>query len=1125
MRVCRQSEGVNVARFITNQKQLLKDLLETYIPGSSQLDFLVGFFYFSGFIRIYNEIGERKLRILVGMEADVDIHNAVWEAAALDSGKTSGQSNLKIRQSYYETLTNLISRADSLDTCEHEKAFRFFIEKLKNGMLEVRKTKNPNHAKMYIFTADDAHSFNGQEPGRVIVGSSNLSFQGLEGRMEVNVLLGGTVVSDYTEAAEIFNKLWDEAVPLADASTKEEFLETVIKRTWLERLPAPYLMYIRVLYEYFKSNAETIKTPAGLTHNKNTQYMNLAYQTDAINDGLAMLKRHSGCIVADVVGLGKSIIGVTIAANLGLQTVVICPPHLKPQWEDFAFDFGLASPKIISSGKLEDALAVAEGGVKKLIIVDEAHRYRNENTRDYGLLHRVCIGNKVLLLSATPFNNRPEDIFSLIKLFQIPSHSTIQIVNNLGAAMERLIIDYKKLKKEHRQGKADAEFKKKAGEISSKIRNILQPVLIRRTRVDLINDYLYNEDLKKQNIVFSDVDPPEEQVYDLGSMSDLYLDTLNQLTGAIDSTGNVFIGARYQPLTYLKDDEKIIEKYRKLFDNPNPKEGQRNMAFFIRRLLVRRFESSVYSFKKTLVNIITSMNNIKKWHDRFKKVPLYKSGALPDFDSLEEMLNEELDDALFDEEFDKELENILTKKLTPQIEKGLIMVNAGELSSGFIKDLESDIALFQDILKKWEQPQYADDPKFNSILAKIQASLQKEPQRKIIIFSEFRDTVDYLEAKLKEKKVRVIKYTSTTQYSKNVIKANFDAGYKPRHQKNDYDALVATDAISEGFSLHRAGTIYNYDIPYNPTRVIQRVGRINRINKKVFDRLNIYNFFPSATGEALSRTKSIATFKMLLIQTIFGSDTKILTSDEITEGYLDEEFRKAKAELESPSWETAYRNELYRIEKNDRETLKKALELPQRCRTGRRVDTIDAVVSAELFPNDGEKGVLVFSKKGDAYRFSSCGENSGSRIVSARDGIALFKAEPEEKARELTDGFYPLYERAKSVSAANPEKTALSKNINALNNKIKYLLKQLRQSKDNTRDIEYLTSLSTVAVKLESLPLFYIRALLDIDIADVKAALAECKSLVNEEYIDTILEKDNKIMNTVETILLSEQFI
>ena len=539
------------------------------------------------------------------------------------------------------------------------------------------------------------------------------------------------------------------------------------------------------------------------------------------------------------------------------------------------------------------------------------------------------------------------------------------------------------------------------------------------------------------------------------------------------------------------------------------------MAVFMRRLLVRRFESSMYSFRKTLANIIASMNNVRNWHTSFKKIPLYKGGALPDFDSLEEMVNEELDSALFDEE----IEDILTRKLTPQIEKGLIMVNACELTGGFLKDLESDIALFTGILEKWNEPQYAGDPKFSGLLAKIQGSLEKEPERKIIIFSEFMDTVDYLEEKFKENNIRVIKYSSKTRYGKNVIKANFDAGLKPENQKDDFDVLVATDAISEGFSLHRAGTIYNYDIPYNPTRVIQRVGRINRVNKKVFDRLNIYNFFPSAAGEALSRTKSIATFKMLLIQTIFGSDTKILTADEITEGYLDETYRKAKAEMESPSWETGYRNELYRIERQDRETFRKALELPQRCRAGR--NSAASADAGELFPSGG-KGVVVFSRKGDAFRFGFAGEQGGRKTLSALEGVKLFAAAPEEKARELTENFYPVYERAKGASGANMEKAPLSKSITGLTDKIKYLK---AKNAGNVKDIEYLDNLHKVSGVLQSLPLYYIRALLDVDIADPKAAVGEFRSLANEEYIDAILEKDNKVMNETETILLAEQFI
>jgi superfamily II DNA or RNA helicase len=918
-------EGGYLSRFITNQIELLKDLLNIYIPASKKLDFLVGYFYFSGFLSIYRSISDKKLRILVGMDADVDVHNCIHESALSEGERAlTNMSKLKVRRAYYESLKKIISKADSLDTKEHEQAFLFFIEKIRNGTLEVRKTKNPNHAKMYVFTSDDEHSMGGHEPGRVLVGSSNLSFQGLQGRTEINVKLGGPDSADYEDAEKIFNSLWEEGTPLVDESSKADFFEQVIKHTWLEKYPAPYLMYVRVLYEYFKVTNEEIKTPAGLTHNNDTQYMNLAYQTDAIRDALMMLKRHSGCIVADVVGLGKSIIASAIAANLDIKTVIICPPHLKSQWEDFTYDFGLRQVRIYTPGKLEDALIQNTSPEQKLIIVDEAHRYRNEDTEQYGLLHKICTGNKVLLLSATPFNNRPEDIFSLIKLFQIPSHSTIQIINNLGARMEALIVEYRKLKREQSQGMPEVEFKYKAKAISSEIRTILQPVLIRRTRVDLQKLDRYRSDLEKQNIVFSDIKPPEEQDYDLGNMSQLYIDTLEHLSGSESGNVQVFTGARYQPLIYLKDNKKIIEKYRKVFGDINFQAGQRNMASFMRQLLVRRFESSVYSFKKTLNNIINSMSNIERWYKEYQKVPIFKKGKIPDFESLNNDVHDELDNSLFPEDF----EEVLNSRLTSEIEKGLVFINADELTPSFIANIESDITLFTSLLDTWESAEFNHDPKLKGILEKTNQSIKKEPSRKIIIFSEFKDTVDYLEREFQKNNIRMIRYTSDTANRRKEIKENFDAGYKREYQKNDYDVLVATDAISEGFSLHRAGTIYNYDIPYNPTRVIQRVGRINRINKKVFESLNIYNFFPSATGEALSRTKSISTFKMLLIQTIFGSDTKILTDEEITDGYFTDEYLKAKEETESPSWDIEYRNELYKLEHEARDVIKKAQEIP-----------------------------------------------------------------------------------------------------------------------------------------------------------------------------------------------------
>ena len=159
--------------------------------------------------------------------------------------------------------------------------------------------------------------------------------------------------------------------------------------------------------------------------------------------------------------------------------------------------------------------------------------------------------------------------------------------------------------------------------------------------------------------------------------------------------------------------------------------------------------------------------------------------------------------------------------------------------------------MLTDLRDKWDKILNSKDfvdPKFSKFNEFIKDLLNKEKNRKLLIFSEFADTADYLYEKLKANNIRVFKYTSADAIKKEnreIIKKNFDASAE--NQQNDYDVLVATDTIAEGFNLNRAGSIFNYDIPYNPTKVIQRVGRINRINKKLFDEIRIYNFFPTET--------------------------------------------------------------------------------------------------------------------------------------------------------------------------------------------------------------------------------------------------------------------------------------
>ena len=434
------------SRFITNDGHSLTSTVKSLINNSKELAFLVGFFYFSGFEQVYKEIGDLPLRILVGMDADVDVANRLREFSTYFGDNETQESKLSMKNRWFDQVVEVVCKTDSIDTQETQEAFRVFKEKLFNGTLEVRKTIEPNHAKMYLFSSVSPDPVSNNETGKVIVGSSNFSIQGLKARNEINVYLQDD--NDFQEAKTIFEELWDSSVVLVDSNNKEEFIEKVINKTWLETIPRPYLMYIKVLLEYFKANDEKIMTPNELSRDSVTEFFNVSYQIDAIRDGVAKVRKHSGCIIADVVGLGKSVIASSIAANLERfgdvqRTIVICPPHLRSEWETYAQSFSLSGYAIYTPGKIEKAASDYKTAKNLLIIIDEAHRYRNEDTQDYASLHELCAGNKVLLLSATPFNNSPSDIFSMIKLFQIPSNSTIQTVNDLSKQMSFLMTKYK----------------------------------------------------------------------------------------------------------------------------------------------------------------------------------------------------------------------------------------------------------------------------------------------------------------------------------------------------------------------------------------------------------------------------------------------------------------------------------------------------------------------------------------------------------------------------------------------------------------------------------------------------------------------------------------------------------
>ena len=1076
--------------FITNKEKFLSDIINGILPKTDAVDILVGYFYYSGYIQLSDNLKDKQIRILVGLDVDLQISKHIREVEAIREGFVS--RNI-VKEEYYKQFVRIFNDSDFLDTAEKLEQFKMFYGKILDGSLEIRKTLDPCHSKMYLFAYNDSVNEGGELPGVLITGSSNLSYQGLKGRLELNARFNDK--QDYEEGKKLFNELWNNSVVIVSKGNLDEWNNKVMTRIWYDKIYSPYLIYIRVLKEYFNiPTSNNILTPHDITEGR---YSNLRYQTDAVQMALNALNNHNGAIVADVVGLGKSVIASTIARNLRLRTIVICPPHLYKQWEGYRDEFGFTA-SIFSAGKIEDAVLhyqeLVKDGEQFLIIIDEAHRFRNEYTQNYALLHNLCSGNKVLLLTATPFNNQPADIYALIKLFQIPSHSTLKTVENLGATFKDLIDKYKALREAQKTGKAtEEEIKKEINHIAKKIRSIISPLVVRRSRLDLQGIPEYANDLKQQNIQLVLPNDPIELEYDLSGLKDLYLSTLDRINKSEGSSDAVyrFKAARYSPALYIH--EELKDKLAKeLEDKTGVKLNlllgrQTNISSFMRHLLVARFESSVAAFRASLGYMIQSSEHMLRWIEKRHKIPVFKKGNLPDVDSF----YESSDDGM------EEIEELFEKYES----RGFFEIDMKYIKDNFITDVEADIQLLKNLREQWfgKDNTIKSDPKLDSFVRIVRKQMKAEPNRKLIVFSEFADTVNYLGEALANAGLPVMKYTSAdaTPANKDRIRANFDAGLKPSLQQNEFHILVATDAISEGYNLHRAGAIFNYDIPYNPTRVIQRIGRINRINKKVFNELYIYNYFPTDVGEAETRTKEISTLKMAMIHAIMGEDTKALTKEEDLQAYFKERYRKEFARSEETSWDTPYRKLLNSLKGTD--VYDKAMEMPHRARTARSIDK-------------PRKGVLIFGRKGDDFVFKIGDATTVPVMIPAEEAIALFEADIHEEPVDLSKDFDAVYQKVKgSLFGSDVIEKNEKEQLNALS-KVKVLIKNQLLSKD------YLSDLMQV-IKADALSGYEIRYISQLAPKDA----AKLPLQIPAEYLARIINSQNKVDDSEETLILSEE--
>ncbi len=970
--------------FITNEPgNILSERFGVLLRDSTRyFDCMVGYFFISGFYKLYPFLEKvEKIRILVGLQTDPKAYDLIQQAK--ERGELDFQSHaLTKEQVSKEILSEFETSGDSADI---ETGVHKFVEWLGSGKLEIKAYPSRNlHAKVYILTFAEGD----RDKGRVITGSSNLTQSGLEGNLEFNVELKNR--SDYDFAIDKFKELWDIAVDVSKPCQ-----EVITKKSPYAQF-TPYELYLKFLYEYFRdelshpSEPDDMYVPAG--------FKKLQYQEEAVITARKVLDEYGGCFLADVVGLGKTYMAALLAQQLEGRSLVIAPPHLldennRGSWPNVFREFGVRGFKCESVGKLED-LVESDLSLYSNIFIDESHRFRRETTQGYEMLAQICRGKRVILVSATPLNNSPYDILSQVKLFQNGKKSTIPNLRNLEAFFARLD---KNLQGLDRQTDREHYFQAVQANAKATRERVLKYLMIRRTRTEV--ERYYGEDMQKQGLRFPQVQDPVPLFYKFSRQEDEIFDETIRLLAS------EFKYARYKPLTYYTGRRPEQEL-----------QGQRNLATFMKILMVKRLESSFYAFRLTLERFIHSYECVI---DEFQKGNVYISkkhiGKI--FEALDAD-NQEAIECLLEEDKAERLD-------------------AGRFKADFSPDLQNDLAILRRIQKLWAKVKR--DPKWESFREELERPALKKG--KLIIFTESQETATYLAEQIKkEVEPKTLLYTgqASEQAHKAVI-ANFDAN--AFHRCDDYRILVSTEVLSEGVNLHRSNIVINYDIPWNPTRLIQRVGRVNRVNTE-FDTIHTYNFFPTEESNDLIKLKEAAEAKIRAFIEMLGADARLLTEgEEIKSHDLFARLNSRKTitgEDEEEESELEYLTEIRAVRDQNPNLFARIKRLPKRARSTRQLAPDRAV---EQFPS-----LLTFFRQGrlDKFYLARLGASDPIELDFMAAAKILCAAATEER-QTIAPDFYALLEKNKAIFVADTshaQDDAVIKRTGSANDA--YILKRLK---------------------------------------------------------------------------------
>ncbi|MDO9577352.1 MAG: helicase-related protein [Candidatus Cloacimonadales bacterium] len=860
---------------IDNREEKLADHLNQIMQTSESARMAVGYFFLSGFNTVAKTISNlTEVKLLIGNTSNRETIEQLAEGyRRLELVADTIEENIYAKNSIINerienTSNNIKSSIELMDqTDDNEELIKLLIKLITDRKLHVKVyTKGRLHSKAYIFHYGSVYDANGtkvvrHEKGTAVVGSSNLTLAGLTNNTELNVMVHG---NDNLEVLKKwFDRLWLESEDF------NEHLMQELKSSWAAQLYTPYDVYMKTIYTLVKDRLEDAESKEILWDDDITKQL-ADFQLVAVKQAVQIIRMYGGCFISDVVGLGKSYIGAAILKHFErtehVRPLIICPAALTEMWERYNEVYNL-NARILSMGFLredtEDNYNILLENIKyrdrDFVLIDESHNFRNNDTQRYRILEQYLSYGRIkcCLLTATPRNKNIWDIYNQLKLFHQEEQTELPI------DPPNLRNYFKLIESGDRQ-----------------LPLMLSNLLIRRTRKHVLRFYGYDSKTKKpiDSSAFSEYSDGSGKAYVIVGGKEQYFPTrqLETVTYSIEESYQGlykhirnFIGketkkkdviksvdqlcyARYGLWHYVKKEKKEKLPYSEL------QRAGINIRGLIRILLFKRLESSIYAFRE-------SIHKMLDIHNKFLKA--MEKGYIPAGQDVQKILYYETDMEVF---LDK-LANEDTKYRIADFDKDKL--------KGHIKH---DLDIFAKILDLVNPIKPEQDDKL-SVLKK----LIDDPdihEDKILIFTQYADTAKYLFENLNpQKKDDTIEAIYSGDKSKERVIGRFAPVANPEYilkqNESQIRILIATDVFSEGLNLQDCNRIINYDLHWNPVRLIQRFGRIDRIGTE-FDMIYGYNFLPETGIEKHLGLYEKLTNRIQEIHDTIGEDTAILDKSE-----------------------------------------------------------------------------------------------------------------------------------------------------------------------------------------------------------------------------------------------------